>query len=167
MDDHLTIASDSTHCIKLYNEYLDMLQDVAQQLETTRLKVIETEAAANTLRKLRPSDMIYTTMWRGVKTAITLTNTATKQIAPKILDAIRAVNKAKEATKKIKEATETNHDKVFICGRCKIKNERTTDNVMNLFGMDKSNQPFTTCCKCREISNDYKKTKGLRKPIPG
>jgi hypothetical protein len=59
----------------------------------------------------------------------------------------------------IKEATEKKQARILICVRCGMKKEWTDDNVMSLFGVNKSNQPFTTCCKCRELSNAYKKEK--------
>jgi hypothetical protein len=162
MEDTSFIPSDSTHCIKLYNEYLEVIRDIGQQLEVIQQKAIKAEKLSDTLRQLRPSDMIYTTMWKHVKTTITLTNNATKQIAPKLLTAIQAVAKTKEAANKIKEATGLLPQQMLRCGSCKMKKEPTEENMINLFGTNPTGKPFVTCIKCRASNQKHKQDKRCR-----
>jgi len=142
-------------CIKLYNDYVMLVQEVKQDIEALHDKTKRIQQAAEKLTKAHPTDMVKTNAWPKLKQAIKHTSNAAKQINQSITIAAQAVNTAETTARDIENTVAGIPQDLLVCGKCKMKKEPTTDNKEQFFGYLKNGKMFRTCMKCRLYNDTY------------
>ena len=149
-------------CIKLYSDYLTLVKEIRQDIESLHDKAEKLQQAAERLTKAHPTDMVKTDTWPKLKQAIKHTSSAAKQVTQSISIAQQAVHTADTTAHEIEHAVTSTSQKMLFCGKCKMKKEHTTDNIEQLFGYMKNGKMYRNCIKCRLANQSYNHQKRNR-----